>query len=65
MTTFLDAETNRDIADGDWRALNLQRAPLDFPDPVALINEGCREANNDYADKSLGLRRIDDLPDGR
>ncbi len=62
-TTFPDADDNRDIDDGDWRVLNLQRAPFGFPAPAALINEGCTEAENDYADKSLGLWRIDDLPE--
>ncbi len=61
-TTFPDASANRDIADGDWRVLNLQHAPFLFPAPLAVINEGCTEAGGDYADKSLGLWRVEDLP---
>jgi hypothetical protein len=63
-TTFPDASANRDIDDGDWRVLNLQYAPFLFPAPLAVINEGCTEAGGDYADKSLALWRVGDLPDG-
>jgi hypothetical protein len=28
-----------------------------------VINEGCTEAGGDYADKSLALWRVGDLPD--
>lgn len=62
-TTFPDASANRDIEDGDWRVLNLQYAPFLFPAPLAVINEGCTEAGGDYADKSLALWRVGDLPD--
>jgi len=61
-TTFPDASANRDIDDGDWRALNMQQAPFLFPAPEIVINEGCTEAGGDYADKSLGLWRVEDLP---
>ncbi|MGM4919681.1 methyltransferase domain-containing protein [Tardiphaga sp. 813_E8_N1_3] len=61
-TTFPDASANRDIDDGDWRVLNMQQAPFLFPTPEAVINEGCTEAGGDYADKSLGLWRVEDLP---
>lgn len=61
-TTFPDVSANRDIDDGDWRVLNMQQAPFLFPAPLAVINEGCSEAGGDYADKSLGLWRVEDLP---
>lgn len=61
-TTFPDASANRDIENGDWRVLNLQYAPFLFPAPLAVINEGCTEAGGDYADKSLALWRVSDLP---
>jgi SAM-dependent methyltransferase len=63
-TTFPNAPANRDIEDGDWRVLSLERAPFLFPAPEALINEGCTEAGGDYADKSLALWRVSDLPGG-
>lgn len=61
-TTFLHLEDNQDIEDGDWRALNFQRAPFVFPEPDAVIVEGCNEAGGDYADKALALWEIARLP---
>jgi len=61
-TTFLELTDNRDIEDGDWRALNLTRAPFHYPTPEAVLIEGCTEAGGDYADKALGLWRLADLP---
>lgn len=62
-TTFLRLESNRDIEDGDWRALNFRRAPFAFPEPETVIVEGCDEAGGDYADKVLALWDIARLPD--
>lgn len=61
-TTFTDWNDNTDCEDGDWRALNLQAAPFFWPRPEALINEDCREGHGGWADKSLGLWRLRDLP---
>ena len=61
-TTFPQEEVNLDIRTGDWRPLNLQGVPFDFPAPAALINEGCTEQEGRFADKSLGLWRVADLP---
>jgi hypothetical protein len=62
-TTFLDRETNTDIMDGNWRPLNLERAPFDFPPPAAVLVEGCEEEGGAYADKALGAWLVSDLPD--
>jgi len=61
-TTFPKTEVNEDILTGEWRPLNLQRAPFNFPEPLRLINERCTEEGDRYADKSLGLWRLSDLP---
>lgn len=61
-TTFPDHDENAEIVDGDWRLLNLQRAPFDFPAPLRVINERCTEVGGAYDDKSLALWRIDELP---
>ncbi|HWR49709.1 MAG TPA: class I SAM-dependent methyltransferase [Bryobacteraceae bacterium] len=61
-TTFLEHESNQDIPDGDWRMLNLERAPFNFARPEAVIVEGCTEAGGAYADKALGLWRVSGLP---
>ncbi|HEX7085219.1 MAG TPA: class I SAM-dependent methyltransferase [Vicinamibacterales bacterium] len=61
-TTFLEHEVNTDIEDGDWRVLNLQRAPFNLPEPEMTLLEGCSEGDGAFADKALGLWRIADLP---
>ena len=63
-TTFPEWEINSDCEDGDWRALNMQRAPFGWPTPVELINERCDEGAGGWRDKSLGLWLIADLPQG-
>ena len=60
-TTFTECEINEDIVTGDWRIINLLKEPLNFPNPILLINEDCTEGNGTYSDKSLGLWRISDL----
>jgi hypothetical protein len=62
MTDFLQLESNDDIEDGDWRPLNFQKAPFFFPAPIRSTVEDCTEADGAYADKSLSLWRIADLP---
>lgn len=62
-TTFPMRPANHDITTGDWRVLNLEQAPFSFPSPLYLLNENCTEGDGFFADKSLGLWRIADLPD--
>lgn len=61
-TTFPELERNEDIEDADWRPLNFERPPLNWPAPVEIINERCTEAGGAYADKSLALWRLADVP---
>jgi SAM-dependent methyltransferase len=61
LTTTFPMRRNHDIWTGDWRPLNLEAEPFDFPRPLELIIEGCTESQGEFADKSLGLWRIDDL----
>ncbi len=63
VTTFPEWEDNRDCEDGDWRALNMTKAPFGWPPPRELINERCEEGGGGWRDKSLGLWRLDELPD--
>lgn len=63
VTTFPEWESNRDCEDGDWRALNMEKAPFDWPAPHVLINERCEEGSGGWRDKSLGLWQLDQLPD--
>src|SRR5665213_1603146 len=57
-TTFPDWQVNRDGEEGDWRALNLERAPFHLRPPVELLNENCVEAGGGWRDKSLGVWRL-------
>jgi hypothetical protein len=57
-TTFPQWQTNRDCEDGDWRALNFERAPFSWGAPVELLNENCTEAGGGWRDKSLGVWRL-------
>jgi SAM-dependent methyltransferase len=61
-TTFLDWQINKDIVDGDWRPLNLERRPFLLPAPLNVIVEECPEEGGAYADKALAVWRVSELP---
>jgi hypothetical protein len=63
-TTFPSLAMNEDLKQpGDWRRINLEREPFRLPPPIRLLNEGCTEGvDGQYADKSLGLWKLSDLP---
>ena len=62
ITTFPGSKTNAELAPGEvWRPLNLERPPFSLPLPLQLINEACTENDGAYADKSLGLWRLQEL----
>jgi hypothetical protein len=60
-TTFPEWHTNRDCEDGDWRALNFERAPFHWGPPVELLDENCLEAGGGWRDKSLGVWRLAEI----
>jgi hypothetical protein len=61
-TTFPALRHNREAVTGEWRPLNLELPPFSLPRPSILLNERCPEQGDTYADKSLGLWRLSDLP---
>ena len=61
ITTFPQHLLNHDITTGDWRTLNFQNAPFNFPVPLKIINENCTEGNGAFGDKSLALYSIDQI----
>jgi len=61
-TTFTDRPTNRNIATGRWRPLNLQGPPFSWPAPLLIVNEECTEFGGRFSDKSLGLWQVSRLP---
>lgn len=60
-TTFIERKVNNNIFTGQWRTLNLELTPFSLPSPLKLICEGCTEGDSAYADKMLGLWRINDI----
>ncbi|MBR1128397.1 class I SAM-dependent methyltransferase [Bradyrhizobium iriomotense] len=62
LTTFPEWDDNRDCEDGDWRALNMEKAPFNWAAPHELVNERCEEGGGGgWRDKSLGLWRLEDV----
>lgn len=61
-TTYPTLVRNYDIVTGQWRRLNLSKAPFAFPEPTSEILEESTESEGDYADKTLALWKIADIP---
>ena len=62
-TTFAGLTSNEEILTGEWRPINLEKTPFCLPAPLTLLNEACTGYDGHFADKSLGLWRIADLPE--
>lgn len=58
-TTFPEHSVNYDVRTGEWRPLNLQLKPFNFPEPLLIINEGF--ADVEFKDKSMALWEIDKI----
>lgn len=65
-TTFPRPQANAQITTGDWRPLNLQLYPFNFPLPLKIVNEKCTEecstCGNRFANKSMALWDLATLP---
>jgi hypothetical protein len=61
-TTFPGHSRNQDAVTGEWRPLNLELPPFGLPPPRTLLDERCRDQGGRFADKSLGLWHVGDLP---
>lgn len=57
-TTFPGRQTTGNIRTGEWRPIDLDHW-WGLPKPTLMINENCTEGDGKFADKSLGLWRID------
>jgi len=57
-TTFVNVYENKDIPTGEWRALNLQKPPINFPQPLEIIDEKCDESIGIGLGKSLALWKL-------
>lgn len=52
---------NYDIVTGDWRPINLEKAPFNFPTPMLVIEEQYDENfKKEFRAKLLAIWRIDD-----
>jgi len=60
-TTFTRLPANMDIPTGEWRPINLQMAPFNFPKPLRLIDEKCMHSAGVFADKYLGFWALKDV----
>lgn len=60
MTTFFNRKFN-DIETGGWRPISFFDYPFNFPRPLQLINENCKEGYPKFKDKSLALWKLEDL----
>lgn len=58
-TTFPELRANRDIITGEWRPLNMELPPFNFPPPIEMLAE--RPPERSFQDKSLGLWEIAQL----
>jgi hypothetical protein len=54
-TSFPNLEQNEDIQTGYWRPINLQKAPFNFPEPLARLMDAGKISSGAFADKSLFL----------
>jgi SAM-dependent methyltransferase len=62
-TIYPTTAQNEDILTGQWRAIDLTRAPFNLPAPLRMIAEGAADQRGQGPDKNLGLWKIADLPD--
>lgn len=60
-TTFPAVNKNINIVTGEWRALDLCKPPFNFPAPIKIIIEQCKEENELSSSKCLGLWKISDI----
>jgi glycosyltransferase involved in cell wall biosynthesis/2-polyprenyl-3-methyl-5-hydroxy-6-metoxy-1,4-benzoquinol methylase len=60
-TTFARLPRNVDICTGEWRQINLQMPPFDFPEPLKLIDEKCTHSGAVFDGKCLGFWALKDV----
>lgn len=60
-TTSTGWRDDTDCTDDDWRALDLTRAPFNWPASLVVLDQAYIEGDGSWADKALGLWRLGDL----
>lgn len=64
VSTYTGSDRENSYVSGFYlrgRALNMQKFPFYFPQPMTLINEGCTEGEGANADKSLALWKLEEI----
>ncbi|MDA9207726.1 class I SAM-dependent methyltransferase [Octadecabacter sp.] len=60
-TVFVNAAVNEDISTGQWRELDVRKAPFNLPEPERLIDEGAATVRGQRTGKMLGLWKLSEL----
>ncbi|WP_299438750.1 hypothetical protein [uncultured Aquimarina sp.] len=61
-TSFVNHTINHDIVTGDWRPINLEISPFNFPKPMRIISEYIEKGfEREYKGKSLLIWKITDI----
>jgi len=61
-TTFTKQRINYNITTGDWRPINLEKAPFNFPKPMLVIKEQYNvNFKKEFRAKALGVWEISEL----
>jgi len=58
---YFDRKENAEIPSGDFRPINLTRAPFHLPAPAERLDEDSRLEDGLYADRSMALWPLNDL----
>ncbi len=62
LTTFREHKFNYDIKTGEWRPINLEKSPFNFPKPILYIEEYCEQRfAKEFKKKSLGVWKLSDI----
>ena len=58
-TTFVNRDANSDCKTGEWRVLNLEKAPFSLPPPLYVLSEGCTENDGIVHGQIVGALEIE------
>lgn len=58
---FVERARNPEIVTGDFRPINLERPPFNFPPPLRIIREESDLGSGSFRDRSMALWRLSDL----
>ncbi len=62
-STYISRLKNEDILLGLFHPINLELPPFNLPRPAKIINDACFSGRVNLPDKSMGLWKIQDIPE--